>query len=182
MPKPRRTLAAALVIGASAIALTGCLPLPPALPEAPPAVTAVPNPSAAPEPATGDFPYTVDDGLGDTWSFDVTNVIADPPMESGEAEAGTFFVGVVVSAEHVEGDVDFISCFDIFITGDDGQTYDWRDTIDVTAENDVYYADDTAFTDAVAAVQLPEGVEPDQVILRSTYGHPEVPDTVIDVN
>jgi hypothetical protein len=26
------------------------------------------------------------------------------------------------------------------------------------------------------------GVEPDQVIIRSTCGHPEVPDTVIDVH
>lgn len=132
--------------------------------------------------AAGDLPYTVDDGLGDTWSFDVTNLIADPPMQSGEAEPGTFFVGVVISAEHVEGDVGFRTCFDIFIEGDDGQTYDWRDTIGVTAENDVYFADDTSFTDAVAAVQLPEGAEPEQVILRSACGHPEVPDTVIDVN
>ena len=51
----------------------------------------------------------------------------------------------------------------------------------VTAEDDIYDADDQGFTQRVAAVQLPEGVEPTQVIIRSTYGHPEVPDTVIDV-
>lgn len=197
MPKPRRTLAAALAIGVSAVVLTGCFPVPPALPEAPPVQTVDPSPTSDPtaaptdpaptgedatEAPTGDYPFTVDDQAGDVWSFDVTGIVADPPLESGEAEEGTFFVGVLLSGEHVEGTYSFKDVFDIFVKGTDGQTYDWRDTIGVTAENDIYYADDTAFSDVVAAVQLPGGVEPAQVILRSTYGHPEVPDTVIDVN
>lgn len=203
MPTPRRTIASALIIGASAVALTGCLPLPPALPSAPPAPTVgtsadpstAPDPAESPEssspaepaetataPADGDFPYTVDDQAGDVWSFDVTNLIADPPLESGSPEDGTFFVGVVISADHVEGGASFRTCFDIFIKGTDGETYDWSDSIGVLAENDVRDADGSGFTDAVAAVQLPEGVEPDQVIIRASYGYPEVADTVIDVN
>lgn len=196
MPKPRRTLAAALVIGASAIALTGCLPLPPELPTAPaeppiaestpsaaePAPSTEPAPSAEPDAPTADYPFTVDDDAGDTWSFDVTGLIADPPLEAGEAEDGTYLVGVLLSAEHLDGTASFTICFDIFVEGDDGETYDWSDTLGVTAENDIYYADDDAFTDAVAAVQLPEGVEPARVIVRSSYGYPEAPDTVITVD
>lgn len=197
MRKARRTVAAALVMGASALALTACFPLPPALPSAPP----VPGPDPAPSPSTatpttapsgpteptastapaGDLPYTVDDEAGDTWSFAVAEVIADPPMQSGAAAAGTHLVGVVIDAQHVEGSASFGTCFEIFVKGDDGQQYSWRDTIEITAENDIYFADRTAFTGAVAAVQLPEGVEPAQVIMRSAYGYPEVADTVIDV-
>ena len=196
MLKARRPLAAALVVGAGALALTGCIPLPPALPEAPPIATPQPvepapttaseepaSPSQEPTaPEAGDYPYTVDDGLGDTWSFDVTGVIADPPLRTGQAEPGTYFVGVVFDAAHLEGNVSFGSCFDIFVVGSDGETYDWMTTYAaVTAEDDIYDADDQGFTQRAAAVQLPEGVEPTQVIIRSTYGHPEVPDTVIDV-
>lgn len=201
MSKARRALAATLVVGMSAVALTACFPLPPALPSAPPTPTipqpadpatdpAVPatepadpgtQPTEQPAAPSGDLPFTVDDGLGDTWSFGVSELVTDPPMESGEAESGTYFVGVVIDAQHVEGDASFATCFDILVQGSDGTVYDWADTIQVTAENDVYYADDSGFTGAVAAVQLPEGVEPTQVVLRSAYGHPAVADTVIDV-
>lgn len=181
MPKPRRTLAAALVIGASAVALTGCI-LPPPLPEAPPAQPVASDPSGAPE-ASGDYQYTVDDGLGDTWSFSVTDVVANPPVRSGEPEAGTYFVGIVFDAHHDEGNVDFGGSFDVFVKGSDGETYDWMTTYaNVTAEEDIYDADPAGFTGRTAVVQLPEGVDPVQVIVRSAYGHPEVPDTVIDVS
>ena len=196
----RRPLAAALVLGASALALTGCIPMPPAIPAAPtgspiepadpvdtteatePAEPSETGSSEEPsEPAPGAYDFTVDDGAGDVWSFSVTSLEEDPPMQSGEPEAGTYFVGILFDAEHLEGSFGFSSSFDIFVVGSDGVEYDWRDTIAVTAENDVFYADEAGFTQARAVVQLPEGVEPAHVILRSAYGYPEVPETVIDV-
>ncbi|MFA4840490.1 MAG: hypothetical protein WC580_02150 [Agrococcus sp.] len=169
----RRPLAAALVLGASALVLTGCIPLPPALPTAP---------TAAPAGAAGSSTYTVDDGLGDVWSFRVTGLVDDPPLLSGEPEPGTRFVAIVIDGEHLEGTFAFKDCFDMFIQGTDGELYDFADTYaTVTAENDIYQADDTSFTGAHALVQLPEDVDPDLVVFRSHYGYPEVADTVIDV-
>lgn len=192
----RRRLAAALVLGASALALTGCLPMPPALPAAPtaePIDPAEPTESSEPaepgtttdaseepsEPSSGAYDHTVDDGAGDTWSFSVTGLEPNPPMQSGEPEAGTYFVGILFDAEHVEGSADFSQCFDIFVVGSDGIEYDWRDTISVTAENDVYFADTEGFTQARAVVQLPEGVDPAQIVLRTRYGAGE--EIVIEV-
>lgn len=193
----RRPLAAALILGGGALVLTGCIPLPPALPAAPTtspveSVDPVETPDASEsdatddasepsEPSTGAYDFTVDDGAGDIWSFSVTSLEENPAMESGEPAEGTYFVGIVLDAEHVEGSLDFVNCFDMLVVGSDGVEYDWSDTIEVTAENDVFYADTTGFVQARAVVQLPEGVEPVQVILRSSFGYPEVPDTVIDV-
>lgn len=188
-----RPLAAAIVLTAGALALTGCIPLPPALPSAPltPTSPAAPAPASSQEPGASTDPgpsgeasgqqFTVDDGLGDVWSFTVVGLEADPPMESGEPEPGTYFVGVVIDGQHLEGNVDFTGCFDIFMAGTDGVQYDWADTIQITAVDDIYYADPEGFTGARAVVQLPEGVEPAQLIFRSAYGYPAVADTVIDV-
>lgn len=191
----RRTLAAAIILTAGALALTGCIPLPPAVPAAPTAPvepgdpaqpTQSTEPGATTEPGTGGQvageEFTVDDGLGDVWTFSVVAVEADPPMEFAEPEPGTAFIGIVIDGEHLEGSLDFTGCFDIIVVGSDGEQYDWADTIGTaTAEDDIFYADTQSFTGARAAVQLPEGVTPAQLIFRSTYGHPDVPDTVIDV-
>ncbi len=197
MRHTRRSLAAALVVGAGALALTGCItppPLPSAAPapeptaEAPsPAPSGAPSASADPgsstPPSDGELAYTVDDGLGDTWSFDVVEVVADPPLETGAPEEGTFVVGVVIDARHDEGSTRFTACFDILVEGSDGETYDYGVTrATLTPEDDIYYVEDEeSFTGAVAAVQLPEGVEPTSVILRSSYGYPEVEDTVFEI-
>jgi hypothetical protein len=196
----RRPLAAALILSASALVLTGCLPVPPTVPAAPtngpveptessepadPGATEEPtestDPSEPSEPSDGAFDYTVDDGAGDVWSFTVTGLEENPPMDAGEPDEGTYFVGILIDAEHLEGALRFSSSFDIMIDGDDGTTYNWSDTIEVTAEDDVFYADTAGFTQARAIVQLPEGVLPDRVVLRSAYGYPDVEDTVIDV-
>lgn len=188
----RRALAAVSILGVAALALSGCLPTPPALPtEAPPQPTetqAVPETEAAEPtesqettpPAAGEYAYTVDDSAGDIWSFSVTSVDDDPPMESGEPESGTRFVAIRIDGNHDEGGVSFHGCFDMLIVGTDGETYDWADTVAVTAEDDIFYAGDT-FEGARAVVQLPEGVDPQQVIIRSTYGGPDVEDVVLDV-
>ncbi|WP_347754378.1 hypothetical protein [Agrococcus sp. ProA11] len=198
MLKARRPAAAALILGVGALALTGCFsppPLPSAAPEPPaaPSTSAEPSPTGEPtepteEPTTssepaasGDLPFTVDDGLGDIWSFDVVELVSNPPLSSGEPEPGTYVVGVIIDAEHVEGGVSFANCFDILVEGSDGEIYDYADTIGITPEDDIYFADDDAFTGAVAAVQLPEGVDPVSVTMRSTYGHPEVEDVVINI-
>ncbi|GAA1421386.1 hypothetical protein [Agrococcus citreus] len=201
----RRPLAAALILGASALVLTGCLPMPPAAPVLPPTsgpteptessdpaepgTTDAPTESSEPsassepsepsEPSDGAFDFTVDDGAGDTWSFTVTGVEDNPPMDSGSPEPGTYFVGILFDGEHVEGTADFDTCFDFFVVGSDGVEYDWRDTIGVTAQDDIFFADSNAFTQARAAVQLPEGVEPDQVIVRTRFGPGE--EIVLDV-
>lgn len=194
----RRPLAAALILGASALVLTGCLPMPPAAPVLPPTsgpteptessdpaepgTTDEPTESSEPStPSDGAFDYTVDDGLGDVWSFTVTGLEENPPMESGSPEAGTYFVGILIDAEHLDGALGFTSSFDIMINGDDGATYNWSDTIEVTAEDDVFYADTEGFTQARAVVQMPEGVLPAQLVFRSSFGYPTVADTVIDV-
>jgi hypothetical protein len=173
----RRPLAAALVLGAGALVLTGCIPLPPAVPTSP----ADPATAAPADPATSGG-FTVDDGLGDVWSFRVTGLVDNPPLVTGEPEPGTRFVAIVIDGEHLEGSFAFKDCFDMFIQGTDGELYDFADTYaTATAENDIYQADETSFTGARAVVQLPEDVDPDLVVFRSHYGHPEVADTVIDV-
>lgn len=194
MLKVRRTAAASLVLGVGALALTGCFsppPLPTADPAPPVEPTSSTEPSGDAEPttssdpsATSDLPFTVDDGLGDTWSFDIVELVANPPLDSGEPEEGTYVVGVVIDAEHVEGDVDFARCFEILVEGSDGATYDYSDTIgSLTPEEDIYFVgSDASFSGAVAAVQLPEGVDPVQVTMRSAYGYPEVDDVVIEIN
>lgn len=194
MRHTRRSLAAAVLVGAGALALTGCItppPLPPAAPvpepttapSAPVQSSAPADPGSSTPPSDGELPYTVDDGLGDTWSFDVVEVVADPPMSSGEPEEGTFVVGVVIDARHDEGSAGFTSCFHILVEGSDGETYDYADTrASLTPEDDIFFvAEEESFEGAVAAVQLPEGVEPASVILRSAYGHPEVEDTVFEI-
>lgn len=193
----RRPLAAALILGASALVLTGCIPLPPTVPAAPttgpvepstpadptessePADPGTSEPSESAEPADGELDFTVDDGAGDTWSFSVTGLEPDPPMESGEAEPGTYLVGIVLDGAHVDGSASFSTCFDILVVGSDGVEYDWRDTIGITAVDDVYFADDAGFTGARAVVQLPEDVDPAQLIFRTRYG--SAPDTIIEV-
>ncbi|WP_404311840.1 hypothetical protein LG314_10890 [Agrococcus terreus] len=188
----RRTSIALAVLGAGALALAGCLPTPPTLPTAAPpqptqTQTAPESDPAEPSesqeatpPQAGDYAHTVDDGAGDVWSFTVTSIDDDPPMESGEPEPGTSFVAIRIDGHHDEGGASFTTCFDMLVVGSDGETYDWADTVAVTAEDDIFYVDDT-FEGARAVVQLPEGVDPVQVILRSTFGHPAVPDTVLDV-
>ncbi|MGM1028270.1 MAG: hypothetical protein ACQEWM_00190 [Actinomycetota bacterium] len=193
----RRPLAAALILGAGALVLTGCLPMPPAMPVAPtttsgpttptessdpvdPGATDEPTASSEPsEPSAGAYDYTVDDGVGDTWSFTVTGIEDNPPMDSGAAAAGTYLVGILIDGEHVEGTASFRTCFDIIVVGSDGVEYDWRDTIELTAQDDLFYADTEAFTQARAAVQLPEGVDPDQVVVRARFGSGE--EIVLDV-
>lgn len=202
MLHPRRTAAVAIVAIAGALALTACLPLPPALPSAPapapssagvdpgapsgtPGGGADPSESApaSQEPAAGELPFVVDDNAGDTWAFDVVEVVADPPLERGAPEPGTFVVGVILDGEHREGTARFTICFDILVTGSDGETYDYADTVqELTPVDDIFYLGaESSFERAVAAVQLPEGVEPVQVTLRSSYGHPEVEDIVFDL-
>lgn len=194
MSHARRIVAAAFAVGVGALTLTGCIMPPPAPTAAPatptqtmaqpagdPGTTSEPAPPSGSSAPAGDYPFTVDDGVGDTWSFDVVELVADPPMESGEPAPGTHFVGVVISAQHLEGSASFMICFDILVEGTDGETYDWRDTLTVTAVDDLYFADDQAFTRAVAAVQLPEGVDPVRVTMQSRYGAPEVEDVVIDI-
>ncbi|WP_405216035.1 hypothetical protein [Agrococcus sp. Ld7] len=199
MLKGRRTAASALVLGVGALALTGCFsppPLPTQEPVEPTATeelepTTEAEPTTEPEPSTssdpgaaGDLPFTVDDGIGDTWSFDVVELVANPPLASGEPEPGTFVVGVIIDAEHVEGGASFTTCFDILVEGSDGETYDYADTLtSLTPEDDLFYVgSDDSFSGAVAAVQMPEGVDPVQVTVRSTFGYPEVEDVVIDIN
>lgn len=199
MLKVRRTAAAALVLGIGALALTGCI-MPPPLPSSAPEPPAAPTTSAEPAPtgepseepteeptessepsASGDLPFTVDDGYGDTWSFDVVELVSNPPLSSGEPDPGTYLVGVIIDAEHLDGDASFTTCFEILVEGSDGETYDYADTIGITPEDDIYFADDDAFSGAVAAVQLPEGVDPVSVTMRSSFGHPEVEDVVINI-
>lgn len=193
MLNARRTAAAALVLGFGALALTGCItppPLPTAAPAAPvePTATSEPDPSGGAEPTassdpapSGELPFTVDDQTGDTWSFDVVELISDPPMSSGEPEAGTYLIGVIIDAVHDEGDASFTLCFDILVEGSDGEIYDYADTVGLTPEDDIFYADDDSFSGAVAAVQLPEGVDPVSVTMRSSFGYPDVEDVVIDI-
>lgn len=186
----RRPLAAALIMGAGALVLTGCIPMPPPIPQAPSASApttptestdpAAPGTTTGPsEPSTGAYDFTVDDGAGDVWAFTVTALEPDPPMQSGSADAGTYFVGILFDAEHLEGSIDFAGMFDIFVVGSDGVEYDWRDTIAVTAEDDIYYADQAGFSQARAVVQLPQDVEPAQVVLRPRYG--DAQETIIEV-
>jgi hypothetical protein len=198
----RRPLAALLVVGVGALTLSGCLILPPPIPEAPVLPTAAPldptveplDPSEsgeadpgqpvddlAPTAAFGE-PVTIDDGAGDAWTVTVTQVEPDPPLQGGGAAAGTRIVAVVLDAERVEGEYPFLELFEIFVVGSDGVAYDYFDTIaEITPENDVYLEEGDSFTGARAAVQLPEGVDPTHVVVRSYYGHPEVADTVIAV-
>lgn len=202
MRRTRRSLAATILLGAAALVLTGCI-TPPPLPTAAPAPAPVDPAPADPTPTAGtpgspsetagpdasappsdtDLPFTVDDGLGDTWSFDVVEVVADPPLASGAPEDGTFVVGVIIDARHEEGDAGFDQCFHILVEGTDGETYDYVDTrASITPEDDIFFVEDEpSFTGAVAAVQLPEGVEPASVILRSAYGYPGVEDTVFEI-
>lgn len=194
MLKVRRTAVASLVLGVGALALTGCFsppPLPTADPAPPVEPTSSTEPSGDAEPttssdpsATSDLPFTVDDGAGDIWSFDVVELLANPPLDAGEPEEGTFAVGIVIDAEHVEGNVRFTGCFEILVEGSDGETYDYADTIGtLTPEEDIYFVDsDESFSGAVAAVQMPEGVDPVQVTMRSAFGYPEVDDVVIEIN
>lgn len=199
----RRPLAAALVLAAGALVLTGCIPEPPAIPQSPvqpadpqPADPAQPSDPAEPsEP--GDEPdsdapsgeanaglgeqVTVDDEAGDAWTFAVVGIEENPPVESGSPESGTRFVAVLIDGERVEGSLKFASLFDTSVIGSDGGQYAWWDTISATAENDIYYATDDAFSGARALIQLPEGVDPELVVLRSAYGYPEVDDVVVDV-
>jgi len=177
----RRPLAAALVLAAGALVLTGCIPEPPAIPTSPvqPA-----DPGAAPageaNTALGET-VTVDDEAGDSWSFAVTGIEENPPMEAGSPESGTRFVALLIDAERVEGALDFSSLFDMSVIGSDGEQYSWEDTLHATAENDIFFAMDDAFTGARALIQLPEGVDPELVVLRSAYGYPAVDDVVVDV-
>ncbi|MCR8670940.1 hypothetical protein [Agrococcus sp. HG114] len=191
----RRPLAVALVLGAAVVGLTGCLPMPPAIPEAPPAPQAPVDPQQPVEPQPADpqpaepatantglgESVTVDDGAGDSWSFAVAGIEENPPMESGDPASGTRFIAVLFDAQRVEGALSFIDLFDISVIADDGNQYHWVDTIQVTAEEDISYAEGDAFSGARAIVQLPEGVEPELVVVRSTYGQPEVEDVVVDV-
>lgn len=202
MLHPRRTAAIALVAITGMLALTACFPQPPALPNAPapapssvgadpgapaatPSAAADPSESApaSQEPSAGELPFVVDDGAGDIWAFDVAEVVADPPLEHGAPEPGTFVVGIILNGEHREGTARFTTCFDILVTGSDGETYDYADTVqELTPVDDIFYLGaESSFERAVGAVQLPEGVDPVQVTLRSSYGHPEVEDIVFDL-
>lgn len=193
----RRPLAAALVLAAGALVLTGCIPEPPAIP-ASPVQPADPEPTEAqpadPQPADPDAgapageanaalgeTVTVDDNAGDTWSFAVTGIEENPPMEAGSPESGTRFIAFLVDGERVEGGVDFSSLFEMSVIGSDGERYAWEDTLHATAKNDIFFAMDDAFTGARALIQLPEGVDAELVVLRSIYGHPAVDDVVVDV-
>ena len=191
----RRPLAAALILSASALVLTGCLPLPPATPVAPtttngptdpiessePAAPgATDEPTESGEPADGAYEHTVDDDAGDTWSYTVTGLEENPPLEFGEPAAGSYLVAVLFDAAHVDGSASFRTCFDIIVQGSDGQDYAWGD-LEVMAENDLALNFDDEFTGGRAVVQLPEGVTAEQITVRSAFGYPEVPDTVIDV-
>lgn len=191
----RRPLAAALILGASALVLTGCLPMPPQISVAPPVTSgpidpietdeptdpgATDEPSEPSEPSDGAYDFTVDDGLGDTWSYTVTGLEENPPIETGEPAAGSYLVAVVFDASHIEGSASFRTCFDIFVQGSDGQDYEWSD-LGVMAENDLALNFDDEFTGGRAVLQLPEGVTAEQITVRSAFGHPEVADTIIDV-
>lgn len=192
----RRPLAVALVLGAAALGLTGCLPMPPAIPQSPPVAPqspvdpqqpvepqpADPQPAEPATPSTGvGETVTVDDGAGDTWSFAVTGIEEAPPMESGDPASGTRFVAVLLDGERVEGTFSFIDLFDISVIATDGNQYLWSDTIQVTAVDDIFYVEGDSFSGARAIVQLPEGVDPELVVVRSAYGHPEVEDVVVEV-
>ncbi|WP_026374301.1 hypothetical protein [Agrococcus lahaulensis] len=193
----RRPLAAALVLAAGALVLTGCIPEPPAIPSSP-AQPADPQPAdpqpVDPQPVDPDASapagdantalgetVTVDDNAGDSWSFAVTGIEENPPLEAGSPESGTRFIALLVDGERVEGGVDFSSLFWISVIGSDGEQYAWEDTLHATAENDIFFAVDDAFTGARALIQLPEGVDPQLVVLRSAYGYPAVDDVVVDV-
>jgi hypothetical protein len=194
----RRPLAAALVLAAGALALTGCIPEPPAIPQSP-VQPVVPEPSNPPMPSEtdestpgADAPsgeanaalgetVTVDDEAGDAWSFAVVGIEEDPPLESGDPENGTRFIAVLIDAERVEGTLDFSSLFDPSVVGSDGEQYYWQDTIFATAEDDIYYAEGDAFSAARALIQLPVEVDAELVVLRSVYGYPTVEDVVVDV-
>jgi hypothetical protein len=199
----RRPLAALLVLGAGALTLTGCILMPPPIPAAvaPEAPSVEPDEpiesdestdpgdseSAEPTEAAGDVQpnaalgetVTVDDGAGDSWSFAVTSVEEAPPVESGDPEAGTRFVALLLDGQRVEGSFGWIDLFEPSIVGTDGNLYQWSDTVFATAENDVFYVEGDSFTGARALVQLPEGVDAQYVVIRSAYGYPEVVDTVI---
>lgn len=177
----RRPLAAALVLAAGALVLTGCIPEPPAIPQSPvqPADPGADAPSGDANTGLGEM-VTVDDEAGDSWSFAVTGIEENPPLESGDSEPGTRFVAVLLDGERVEGGVGFIHLFDIWVVGSDGADYHWADTIEATAEDDVYFTEDS-FTDARALIQLPEGVDAELVVARSAYGYPQVDDVVVEV-
>lgn len=182
----RRPLAAALVLSVGALALTGCLPTPPPLPQGPVTTvpTAVPGSSApsAPGASTGlGETVEVDDLAGDAWAFAVTGVEEAPVLESGEPEPGTRFVAIVLEGQRLEGTWEFMDLFEIWMVGSDGVDYHWADTFEATAQDDLYFADGDSLDGARALIQLPEGVEPELVVLRSQYGHPQVEDVVVDV-
>lgn len=179
MPAPRRILATALVLGAGALALTGCLPTPPAVPQSPMQPSTGQSTEPDQQPTAGDYPYTVDDEAGDTWAFGVAGLEADPPLEQGTAPTDAQLFAVLIDARHLDGSASFRTCFDIFIEGDDGTTYAWDGTH--VAEDDLSSASTDEFSGARAVIELPDGVAPTQVVVRSSYGYPEVPDTVIAV-
>lgn len=178
----RRPLAAALVLAAGALVLTGCIPEPPAIPQSPvqPADPGAGAPAGEANTGLGET-VTIDDNAGDSWSFVVTGIEENPPLEAGSPESGTRFIALLVDGERVEGGVDFSSLFWISVIGSDGEQYAWEDTLQATAENDIFFAVDDAFTGARALIQLPEGVDPELVVLRSAYGYPAVDDVVVDV-
>lgn len=177
----RRPLAAALVLAAGALVLTGCIPEPPAIPQSQvqPGGPGAGAPVGEGNTGLGET-VTVDDNAGDSWSFAITGIEEAPPVESGSPESGTRFVAVLLDGERVEGGVGFIQLFDIWVVGSDGGEYHWADTVEATAEDDVYFVGDS-FAGARALIQLPEGVDPELVVARSTYGHPQVEDVVVDV-
>jgi hypothetical protein len=145
------------------------------------AAPADPQPGGEVEPNTAvGEQVTVDDGAGDTWSFAVTGVEENPPMEGGSPEAGTRFVAVLFDGQRVEGSFAFIDLFEISAIGTDGNAYLWSDTIQVTAEDDIFYVEGDSFTGARAVIQLPEGVDVDAVVVSSAYGQ-GVEDTVVDL-
>ncbi|MFC7430851.1 MULTISPECIES: hypothetical protein [unclassified Agrococcus] len=186
----RRTIAVGLVALASAT-LVGCIQLPVgAAPTSPatspttsapatsePASSAPASEPASSEPTTPDAgglgPFTVDDGVGDTWTYTVTGYELPATLESGTVPDGMVAVALLLDATHDEGTASWGICFEVTFTGSQG-TYSVADEASqsVVAVNDVYLSVSESFTEGRAVVVVPaaEAVPGASFTVTSVYG------------
>lgn len=183
-----RTSSLIVVLAATAVTLSGCVPSflapqaqqsqPATAPTQPPAEPVTTDPSATDpgttEPATGPTtvsegsygPVTVDDGAGDTWTYTVDGVVVDVPVDE-EVPAGQQVVGLLISATHDDGTASFTTCFDVELVTDSGSYLVGPETWP-TVESVLGNSED--LQGAVAAVTVPEGSDLNHWVITSRYG------------
>lgn len=185
----RRTISVGLVAIASAT-LVGCIQLPTTAPTAAPASPSTSAPatsepaSSAPasepataEPATPDAgglgPFTVDDGVGDTWTYTVSGYELPAALESGTVPDGMVAVALLLDATHDVGTASWGICFEVTFTGSQG-TYSVADEASqaVVAVDDVYLSVSESFMQGRAVVVVPaaEAVPGSYFTVTSVYG------------